>query len=48
MPDSNGYTRISVHREERNRARKVKEELGLSWNSFLDQAADELDPHSNS
>jgi hypothetical protein len=46
MRDSD-YTTIKAYREVRNEARRIKEQLDLSWNEFLRQAADELDPGSS-
>lgn len=45
MRDSD-YTTIKAHREVRNEVRRTKSRLNLTWNEFLRQAAEELDPHS--
>jgi hypothetical protein len=47
MGNPDGYTTIRAHRDARNEARDTKERLNLSWNQFLRQAADELEPDSN-
>jgi hypothetical protein len=47
MGNPDGYTTIRAHRDARNEARRTKSRLDLSWNEFLRQAADELDPGSS-
>ena len=39
---------LRVQPTARNEARVTKAKLGLTWSEFLDKAADELDPESNS
>jgi hypothetical protein len=39
---------LRVHRSAHEEARVIKAKLGLTWSQFLDQAADALDPESNS
>ncbi|RMB25397.1 hypothetical protein [Haloplanus aerogenes] len=47
MGNPEGYTTIRAHRDARDEARHIKSRLDLSWNEFLQQAADALDPDSN-
>lgn len=43
MPETQ-YATIRVHEKIRDDARVTKAKLGVDWNSFLERAADELDP----
>ena len=47
MPETQ-YATIRVHEDVRDQARVTKAKLGVDWNSFLDRAADELDPDEES
>lgn len=42
MPVPDGYTSIRAHEDSVAKAREVKEELGLTWNQYFEQAAEEL------
>lgn len=44
MPTPEGYTAIKVHKDDRNKARELKEARGQTWREFLTDAADPLDP----
>jgi|GEM_PF-1935750 len=45
MPVPDGYSRINAHEDSIQKARTVKEELGITWNAFLERGAAELDAH---
>ena len=38
--------RIPVHEDTHHKARITKAKLGMTWSEFVDTAADELDPDS--
>lgn len=42
MPVPDGYKDIRAHEDSIQKARKAKKELGLTWNEYLERAADEL------
>lgn len=44
-PDN--YKDIAAHKNSIAKARKIKEDLGLTWNQFLERGAAELDAKSN-
>lgn len=46
MPDTRATLR--VHRTAHHEAKVTKAKLDLTWSEFLDRAADELDPETNS
>jgi hypothetical protein len=46
MNSPQGYTRIAAHEDSIQKAREVKERLGLTWNEFLERGAIELDTNS--
>lgn len=46
MPYPDGYTQIDAHEDSIQKARGVKERLGLTWNEFLERGAIELDANS--
>lgn len=48
MADDSGYIGVRVREEVRNDARVTKAKLGVTWSEFLNRAANELDPESNS
>ncbi|WP_169304872.1 hypothetical protein [Halorhabdus utahensis] len=44
MAERPQYATIRVHEEVRDQARVAKARLGIDWTTFLERAADELDP----
>ena len=42
MPIPDGYTNLLAHRDSIKEARQTKEDLELTWNQFLEKAAEEL------
>lgn len=47
MPYPDGYKDIPAHESSIAKAREVKENLGLTWNQFLEQGAAELASNSD-
>lgn len=48
MPEPDDYVTIRTGETARNKAREIKDKLGVTWSTFLDRAADALDPDSDS
>jgi hypothetical protein len=47
MPYPDGYKDIPAHENSIAKAREVKEDLGLTWNQFLERGAAELASNSD-
>ena len=47
MSEQPDYVNISVPPEARSKAQVTRAKLGLTWERFIDQAAESLDPDSN-
>ena len=48
MAEPPQYATIRVHEKVRDQARVAKARLGVDWTTFLERAADELDPNEQS
>mgnify|MGYP000412783918 CR=1 FL=1 len=46
MANETDWVNISVPAEARRKAQVTRAKLGLTWETFLDQAAESLDPDS--
>jgi hypothetical protein len=42
MPVPEDYTNLKAHEDSIQKAREAKQDLGLTWNDFLEHAAKEL------
>ena len=42
MPVPEGYTNLKAHEDSIEKAREAKKDLGITWNEFLEHAAEEL------